>query len=71
MQYLDLDLESGSSGNNTNSNANLSSNNTKTLPSKSSTDNVYKKIDFIKTNAFNLTRNILEKERQEPVSFKK
>ncbi|XP_074032240.1 daughter of sevenless isoform X2 [Leptinotarsa decemlineata] len=60
MQYLDLDLEGSSL-----------SNSTKTATPKPQEDTVYKKVDFMKTQAFNITRNILEKERQEPVSFTK
>lgn len=45
-----------------------SSSTTKTLPKPSDRDTVYKKVDFIKTEAFNITRNNLEKERQEPVT---
>ncbi|XP_063923250.1 protein daughter of sevenless-like [Zophobas morio] len=60
MQYIDLD-HCGPS--------NLS-NNSNTIPSKSSST-VYKKVDFEKTEAFNLTRNNLEKERKEPVTFLK
>ncbi|CAG9762314.1 unnamed protein product [Ceutorhynchus assimilis] len=55
MQYLDLDLEGTSSGG-------------KTLSKPNESDTVYKKVDFIKTEAFNITRNNLEKERQEPVT---
>ncbi|XP_050509898.1 GRB2-associated-binding protein 1 isoform X1 [Diabrotica virgifera virgifera] len=65
MQYLDLDLE-GSSGSNF-----TGGNSTKTTPAKQQEDTVYKKVDFMKTQAFNITRNILEKERQEPVTFVK
>ncbi|XP_056639103.1 GRB2-associated-binding protein 1 [Diorhabda sublineata] len=55
MQYLDLDLDG----------ANSSFSGTSTVPTtKSQEDTVYKKVDFMKTEAFNLTRNILEKERQ-------
>ncbi|XP_060532257.1 GRB2-associated-binding protein 1 [Cylas formicarius] len=57
MQYLDLDLEGSSSVNST-----------KTLPRAQESDTVYKKVDFMKTQAFNITRNNLEKERQEPVT---
>ncbi|EFA02351.1 protein daughter of sevenless [Tribolium castaneum] len=61
MQYLDLDLDCG---------PNLNSSTDK-VPSKSSGANtVYKKVDFEKTEAFNITRNNLEKERKEPI-FKK
>ncbi|XP_076273542.1 daughter of sevenless isoform X2 [Rhynchophorus ferrugineus] len=56
MQYLDLDLEGSSSS---------SSTTTKSLPRP---DTVYKKVDFAKTEAFNLTRNNLEKQRKEPVT---
>ncbi|CAH1370352.1 protein daughter of sevenless [Tenebrio molitor] len=63
MQYLDLDLDCGPS--------NLSTG-TNTMPAKSSGANtVYKKVDFEKTEAFNLTRNNLEKERKEPTTFLK
>lgn len=40
-------------------------------PTPAQEDTVYKKVDFMKTQAFNITRNILEKERQEPVTFLK
>lgn len=58
MQYLDLDLE--------NSNSSFSTATPKPLPVKNQEDTVYKKVDFMKTQAFNITRNLLEKERQEP-----
>ncbi|KAH1019621.1 hypothetical protein HUJ04_009413 [Dendroctonus ponderosae] len=57
MQYLDLDLEGAASNSGS-----------KVLPKASETDTVYKKVDFRKTEAFNITRNNLEKERQEPVT---
>lgn len=63
MQYLDLDLDG--------STASFSSHSTKTPPVKHQEDTVYKKVDFMKTQAFNITRNILEKERQEPLTFVK
>lgn len=63
MQYLDLDLEGTSSSFPTNS--------TKTVPTRNQEDTVYKEVDFMKTQAFNITRNILEKQRQEPVTFSK
>lgn len=63
MQYLDLDLQGTSSS--------FASNSTKTVPTKNQEDTVYKEVDFMKTQAFNITRNILEKERQEPVTFSK
>ncbi|CAG9823182.1 unnamed protein product [Phaedon cochleariae] len=46
MQYLDLDLENSTSG--------FASNSTKSLP-KQQEDTVYKKVDFMKTQAFNIT----------------
>lgn len=65
MQYLDLDLESSSS--------NYSAGEAKSLPVKTQQDTVYKKVDFVKTMALNITKEIREKERQEtpPVSFLK
>lgn len=63
IQYLDLDLDLGAS---------LCSPSDKTFaPARSSEANtVYKKVDFTKTMAFNLTRNNLEKERnKEPVGY--
>lgn len=60
IHYLDLDLEGSAS-----------SSTTKTLPKSVERDTVYKKVDFIKTEAFNITRHNLEKERQEPVTFAK
>lgn len=63
MQYLDLDLQGTSSS--------FTSNSTKTVSTKNQEDTVYKEVDFMKTQAFNITRNILEKERQEPVTFSK
>ncbi|KAL1506329.1 hypothetical protein ABEB36_005715 [Hypothenemus hampei] len=57
MQYLDLDLDGSSS-----------SGTKKPVTKPNETDTVYKKVDFMKTQAFNLTRNNLEKERQEPVT---
>lgn len=57
IQYLDLDLEKSSS---------YSPATTKPLPVKNQQDTVYKKVDFVKTQALNITRNQLEKERQEP-----
>lgn len=61
MQYLDLDLELGSSQ--------FSPTDSNSLPLKT----VYKEVDFTKTLAFNITRNNLEKERNEggTMSFKK
>lgn len=56
MQYLDLDLEGSSTSTKS------------SLPKTVESDTVYKKVDFAKTEAFNLTRNNLEKERQEPVT---
>lgn len=58
MQYLDLDLE--------NSTSSYFTAPSKPLPVKNQQDTVYKKVDFMKTQAFNITRNLLEKERQEP-----
>lgn len=58
MQYLDLDLEHSTSSHSTVP--------PKLLPVKNQQDTVYKKVDFMKTQAFNITRNLLEKERQEP-----
>ncbi|XP_019881614.1 GRB2-associated-binding protein 1 isoform X2 [Aethina tumida] len=63
MQYLDLDLDLDMT--------NSGSVNKSKPVKENETDTVYKKVDFTKTNAFNLTRNNLEKERQEPVMFKK
>lgn len=60
MQYLDLDLE------NSTSTSSYSTTTHKPLPLKNEQDIVYKKVDFMKTHAFNITRNLLEKERQEP-----
>lgn len=57
MQYLDLDLENSSSYSNATP---------KPLPVKNQQDTVYKEVDFMKTQAFNITRYLLEKERQEP-----
>ncbi|XP_066145355.1 protein daughter of sevenless [Euwallacea fornicatus] len=59
MQYLDLVLEPSSP----------SSSGAKKSGSKTNeSDTVYKEVDFMKTEAFNITRNNLEKERQEPVT---
>ncbi|CAG9858630.1 unnamed protein product [Phyllotreta striolata] len=63
MQYLDLDLDSSTSS--------FSTNSTKKAPVKQKEDTVYKKVDFMKTQAFNTTRITLEKERKEPLSFVK
>ncbi|CAH1954033.1 unnamed protein product [Acanthoscelides obtectus] len=67
MQYLDLDLEGSNAGG-----SNAGPTVAKTAPVKQQEDTVYKKVDFEKTHAFNVTRSDLEKLRQEPVtSFKK
>lgn len=58
MQYLDLDLE--------NSTSSYTANTSKPIVVKNQQDTVYKQVDFMKTQAFNITRNNLEKERQEP-----
>lgn len=64
MQYLDLDLDCAPSS--------LTGGSTNMQTSKLSDSNiVYKEVDFKKTEAFNITRHNLEKERQEPVSFLK
>ncbi|XP_050307822.1 protein daughter of sevenless [Anthonomus grandis grandis] len=59
MQYLDLDLEGPPVP---------PASATKTLPKGNESDTVYKQVDFVKTEAFNITRNNLEKDRQEPVT---
>ncbi|CAH0559967.1 unnamed protein product [Brassicogethes aeneus] len=61
MHYLDLDLDSN------NPDGTMRSRSFR----ESESDTVYKKVDFIQTEAFKKTRNNLEKERQEPVLFKK
>lgn len=59
MQYLDLDLDCKIP----------SSSALNIVKNESST--VYKEVDFKKTHAFNITKNILEKERQDTVAFHK
>ncbi|XP_044748247.1 protein daughter of sevenless [Coccinella septempunctata] len=59
MQYLDLDLDCKIP----------SSSSVGIVKNESST--VYKEVDFKKTHAFNITKNILEKERQDTVAFHK
>lgn len=59
MQYLDLDLDCKIP----------SSSSVNIIKNESST--VYKEVDFKKTHAFNITKNILEKERQDTVAFHK
>ena len=52
LQYLDLDLDTSNSANNCA---------TQAIP----TNTVYKTVDFIKTDAFNRTRQKLEEERKQ------
>ncbi|KAK9877670.1 hypothetical protein WA026_019341 [Henosepilachna vigintioctopunctata] len=61
MQYLDLDLDCKIPS---------SSNSNSTMKANESAI-VYKKVDFMKTQAFNITKNNLEKERQDPIAFLK
>lgn len=63
MQYLDLGFDTGPS--------NFSGNGAVVTTKISGANTVYKKVDFEKTEAFNITRNNLEKERKEPVTFLK
>ncbi|KAJ8911145.1 hypothetical protein NQ315_004435 [Exocentrus adspersus] len=63
IEYLDLDLDS--------TNSNFSGSSTKAASARNQKDTVYKEVDFMKTQAFNITRNNLEKERQEPITFSK
>lgn len=62
VQYLDLDHSVSQYG----------STNSKPQPLRSpGASTVYKQVDFMKTEAFNITRQHLEMQRKEPVTYKK
>jgi protein daughter of sevenless len=64
LKYLDLDMEMGGS-------ANASFNSNRNHPSKSTLSlgpqTIYNTVDFVKTQAFNRTRQEVESMRQKPL----